>query len=89
MIKPEEFENGAWIALENNVKPLAIYSVGLGGRTIALKKVQGVYFVPLDENGFVSPAHAEAIEKMKKAKTVMEVQAIANAAGIAWLGGTI
>ena len=54
MIKPEEFENGIFLALTNNVEAMAHFSVGLGGRSVSLVKVQGVLWLPLNKQGFMS-----------------------------------
>lgn len=87
MIKPEEFENCKLLAIENNVKALANFSVGMGGRTQRLVMIPAVLVVPLDEFGMVDAARTEAIEKMKVSKSLMELQEICKSVGIVWIGG--
>jgi hypothetical protein len=87
MLKAEEFENCKLLAIKNNVKALAHFSVGMGGRSQELVQVASVLVVPLDEFGMVSAACTEAIEKMKKATSLVELQEICKAANILWIGG--
>lgn len=87
MIHPEEFENCALYALTNNIKEIAHFSVGIGGRTRNLVKVSAVLVVPLDENGREGKLQQDAIEKMKAAKSLLELEDICRASGIVWVGG--
>ena len=85
MIKAEEFENCLLLAISNNVQPIAKFGVGMGGRTQSLVKVSSVLVIPLDEHGLLTADKAQAIEDMKKAASLLELQEICKKAGITWI----
>lgn len=89
MIKPEEFENGFFLALDNSVEAMAHLSVGTGGKAMSLRKVRGVFWCPLDKQGLPEPRTLEALEKLKAAKTISEIIQLATEGGIVWLGGSL
>lgn len=86
MIKAEEFENGIVLALTNNVEAIAHFSVGMGGRTVEMRKVLGFVWVPLNKQGFLSAEHTAVIEKLKDCKTVAEMIQMLTDAKLAWVG---
>ena len=89
MIKPEDFENGMFLALTNNVEAIAQFSVGLGGRMVSLVKVQGVLWIPLNKKGMMEAVQQTALEKIGSAKSIAEMLEIAKAANMVWVGGSV